>query len=264
MARYAASLQYNGSVFYGWQRLNTLPTVQQVVENALSRVASHPISVVCAGRTDSGVHGCNQIIHYDTEAVRDSRSWMLGANSYLPPTVAVNWVKPVTELFHARWSALWRRYRYVIYDGLIRPVHLRGFVTLCIRRLDEVSMKEGAGSLQGTHDFTSYRAAHCQAKNPRRTVLFIDVKRFGDYVVVDIQANAFLYRMVRNIVGVLMAVGMGRQKVSWVQQVLNMKNRQLAGVTARPDGLYFIDVGYPEEFQLPREVLGPAFLKGFY
>ena len=208
MPRYAASVQYDGSRFHGWQSLKTgLPTVQADVETALSKVANHPVSVICAGRTDAGVHGCNQIIHFDSDSVRSERGWAYGANANLCDEISINWVKPVSDEFHARFSATWRRYRYVIFNHPIRPAHLHKGVTWNYRPLDVERMQEAAAYLQGEHDFTSYRAVQCQAKNPVRTISDISVTRHGPLMVLDVQANAFLHHMIRNIAGVLMAIG---------------------------------------------------------
>ncbi len=261
MPRYAASVQYDGSRFHGWQSLKTgLPTIQAEVEQALSQVANHPVSVVCAGRTDAGVHGCNQIIHFDSDSVRSERGWTYGSNANLPDEIAVNWVKPVSDEFHARFSALWRRYRYVIYNHPIRPAHLHKGVTWNYRPLDIERMQQAAGYLQGEHDFTSYRAVQCQAKNPVRTISDISVTRRGQLLVLNVQANAFLHHMIRNIAGVLMAIGCGKYEPIWAKEVLDHRDRTRGGVTAAPYGLYFVDVGYPEAFELPKTEPGPLFV----
>lgn len=261
MPRYAASIQYDGASYHGWQSLKSgLPTVQAAVEKALSKVANHQVSVVCAGRTDAGVHGCNQIIHFDSDSVRTERGWTYGANTNLPDSVAVNWVKPISDEFHARFSATWRRYRYVILNRPIRPAHLPKGVTWNYRPLDAERMKEAGAHLVGRHDFNAYRAVQCQAKNPVREVTRLDIRRFGDLIVIDIQANAFLHHMVRNIAGVLMAIGSGKYEPAWAKEVLETRDRTQGGVTAPPYGLYFVDVGYPDEFELPETPSSPFFL----
>ncbi|OED40454.1 tRNA pseudouridine(38-40) synthase TruA [Endozoicomonas sp. (ex Bugula neritina AB1)] len=263
MPRYAASVQYDGSGFHGWQSLKTgLPTVQAEVEKALSIVANHEISVICAGRTDAGVHGCNQIIHFDSDSVRSERGWAYGANANLPNEISLNWVKPVSDEFHARFSAIWRRYRYVIYNHPIRPAHLHKGITWNYRPLDVERMQEAAAYLQGEHDFTSYRAVQCQAKNPVRTISHISVTRHGPLLVLDVQANAFLHHMIRNIAGVLMAIGCGKYEPVWAKEVLEYRDRTKGGVTASPCGLYFVDVGYPEVFDLPESEANPFFIAG--
>ncbi|WP_246506360.1 tRNA pseudouridine(38-40) synthase TruA [Kistimonas asteriae] len=259
--RYAVCVEYDGAGYHGWQSLKSgLPTVQQHVEAALSSVANHPVSVVCAGRTDAGVHGCRQIIHFDSPADRVERSWVFGANTHLPDSIALRWVRPVSHDFHARFSALARRYRYVIYNTPVRPAILPRGVTWNYRPLDEQRMAEAARFLIGEHDFTSYRAVQCQAKNPVRKITHLSVKRFGDVLVIDIQANAFLHHMVRNIAGVLMAIGCGKREPIWARDVLEARDRRMGGVTAPPYGLYFVNVIYPAEFDLPEDALGPGFI----
>lgn len=261
MPRYAASIQYDGSRFFGWQILKTgLPTVQAAIEVALSKVANHSVSVICAGRTDARVHGCNQVIHFDTDAVRTERGWAYGANANLPDDVAINWVKPVSDDFHARFSALWRRYRYVIYNHPIRPTHLSKGVTWNYRPLDVDRMKTAAKCLLGEHDFTSYRAIQCQAKNPVRKVTRLDISRHGLLIVIDVQANAFLHHMIRNVVGVLMAIGCGKREPRWAKDVLDARDRAHGGITASPNGLYFIDAGYDKAFGLPASESTPHFI----
>ncbi len=259
--RFAACVEYDGSTFHGWQSLKSgLPTIQASVEKALSKVANHPVSVICAGRTDAGVHGSRQIIHFDTTSVRSERGWVYGCNTNLPDTIAMRWVKPVSVDFHARFSALARRYRYVIYNNPIRPAHLSRGVTWNYRPLDVERMRAAARFLIGEHDFTSYRAVQCQAKNPVRTIQHLEIHRFGDLIVLDVKANAFLHHMIRNIAGVLMAIGCGKREPEWAQEVLEARDRSVGGVTAPPWGLYFVDVKYPAEFDLPDEPLGPSFI----
>lgn len=259
--RFAVSVEYDGSHYHGWQAQRPgIRTVQREVEAAIAKVANHPLTVICAGRTDTGVHGCNQIIHFDSPAIRSERSWIHGANSSLPNDVAVRWVQPVSEDFHARFSAVYRRYRYVILNTPVRPAHMPKGVTWSYPPLDIVLMKDAAQYLEGEHDFSSFRAIGCQAKSPVKTVHHLRVERFGDLIVIDVKANAFLHHMVRNIAGVLMAIGCGKWPVSWVSEVLTARDRTQGGVTAQPHGLYFVDVGYPEQFDLPSRPLGPYFL----
>ncbi|MCY4472108.1 MAG: tRNA pseudouridine(38-40) synthase TruA [Kistimonas sp.] len=259
--RLAACVEYDGSGFHGWQKLKSgLPTVQAVVEQALGRVAGKDVSVVCAGRTDAGVHACRQIVHFDTTAVRCDRSWVLGSNSQLPETVAVRWVRPVERDFHARFAACARRYRYIIHDGPVRPAILRRGLSWHRHPLDLDAMRSAAPYLVGTHDFTSYRTVHCQARNPVRTVEHLQLYRLGGLLVMDVQANAFLHHMIRNMAGVLIAIGQGRQSPEWAGHVLQARDRRAGGVTAAPHGLYFVDALYPPRFALPREPLGPSFL----
>ena len=250
--RIAIGVEYDGRRFHGWEHQSHARTVQQVLEAALSRVADAPVRTVCAGRTDARVHGLAQVAHFDTEARRDERAWVLGANSNLPDDVAVLWALPVADAFHARFSAERRRYRYVILNRPVRPAVLRGRVTWECRLLDEKRMSRAAEALLGEHDFSAFRAAGCQARTPVRTLHRLDVRRDGDFVLLEVEANAFLQRMVRNIAGVLIAIGCGREDVGWAARVLAGRDRSRGGVTAPPDGLYLCEVRYPDGYRLPR------------
>ncbi len=251
--RYAIGVEYDGSGFYGWQTQRQEPTVQATVEQALSRVADHPVSVVCAGRTDTGVHGLCQVAHFDSPAERSTRSWILGVNSNLPDTVSVLWLQAVDDHFHARFSALARRYRYVILNRWIRPAVAHGRVSWQRRPLEAGAMHDAAQVLLGEHDFSSFRSSGCKANHPVREIQALTVTRDGDRVTIDVTANGFLYHMVRNIAGTLMEVGLGDRPEGWVAEVLAARNRRVAGVTAPPDGLYFTGVRYPDHFALPAE-----------
>lgn len=257
--RIALGVEYDGSRYHGWQAQTGLHTVQQVVESALTRVADCPISVVCAGRTDTGVHATNQIIHFDCDKERSIRSWIHGANSYLPKDVCVKWGREMPEEFHARYSATARRYRYVIYNSAIRPALFRGNVTWQYRQLDHRDMNEASQSLLGENDFTSFRSVECQSNTPMRNVSKIQVFRHVDFIIIDITANAFLHHMVRNIAGVLIAVGSGKKPVAWVKEVLDAKDRRLGAETAPPYGLYLIGVTYPNEFGVIQTSSGSLF-----
>lgn len=250
--RIALGIEYDGSAFSGWQLQDDARTVQGCVEDALSKVADHPVRVTCAGRTDAGVHGIGQVVHFDSEAARSMRSWMFGANANLPKQISVTWAQQVADDFHARFSAMRRRYRYVILTRPVRPTFLAGRVSWDYRPLDGQRMAEAGAYLIGEHDFSSYRALACQAKSPVRTVHRLDVTRQNDLIFIDIEANAFLHHMVRNIAGVLMAVGAGEREPVWAREVLEMRDRTLGGVTAPPHGLYLMEVGYPEQFGIPR------------
>lgn len=258
--RIALVLEYDGSQYHGWQAQAGLHTVQQAVEDALSKVADCPISVVCAGRTDTGVHATNQVIHFDCDKERSVRAWIHGANSFLPKDICVKWGRELTEEFHARYSAIARRYRYVIYNGAIRPALLRSNVTWQYRQLDYRLMHQGAQVLLGENDFTSFRSVECQSNTPMRNIHKLQVSRMGDLVVIDIIANAFLHHMVRNIAGVLIAVGSGKHQVLWVDEVLKAKDRRLGAETAPAYGLYLVQVTYPQEFSILQNSPGPAFL----
>ena len=248
MTRFVCAVEYDGRGFCGWQRQDHAPSVQAGVERALSKVADHAVKVVCAGRTDTGVHATWQVIHFDSDASRSNRSWVLGTNSNLPEGVCLLSVKPVDAEFHARFSAQSRRYRYVILNRSVSSALLRHRVSWQHRSLDVGLMQQGADLLVGEHDFSSFRAVACQAKNPVRTVQMLRVSRSGDFLYLDIQANAFLHHMVRNIAGVLMTVGCGQRPVEWVSEILALRDRTRGGVTAPASGLYLVGVGYPEAF----------------
>ncbi|WP_371377376.1 tRNA pseudouridine(38-40) synthase TruA [Thalassotalea aquiviva] len=258
--RFALGIEYDGSNYCGWQRQNHVNSVQQEVEKALSAIVNQPIEVVCAGRTDTGVHGTNQVVHFDSPIDRGQAAWELGMNTKLPKDICVRWSARVSDDFHARFSATARRYRYVIYNAPLRPAILRHGLSHCHYPLDEKLMHQAAQQLVGEHDFTSFRTVHCQANSPVRTISHLNVSRHGDYVVIDIKANAFLHHMVRNISGSLIRVGRKIETVEWLGQVLNLKNRCKAGMTAPSGGLYFVDVDYPEHFNIPKASLGPLFL----
>ncbi|MEW7977216.1 MAG: tRNA pseudouridine(38-40) synthase TruA [Candidatus Sedimenticola endophacoides] len=249
--RLAMGVEYDGAGYHGWQTQGDVPTVQETLEAALSKVADHPVRVQCAGRTDSGVHGLGQVIHFDTEARRSERSWLLGTNVNLPLDISINWVKPVSEDFHARFSALDRRYRYVILNRPTRSAIWRQRAVWIHHPLDVSRMRQAARYLLGTHDFSSYRAIGCQAKSPVRTVTELALERVGDRITIDISANAFLHHMVRNIAGVLIAIGKGERSSDWARQVLEHRDRTLGGVTAPPQGLFLVGVGYPDVYGLP-------------
>lgn len=255
--RIALGIEYDGSDFAGWQMQDgEVRTVQAGVELALSAVADHPVRVICAGRTDAGVHAVVQVVHFDTHAERTPRSWVYGANANLPKSVSVQWAQAVPEDFHARFSALRRRYRYVIFNREVRPTFLAWRVTWEYRPLDERRMAEAAQYLLGEHDFSAYRALACQAKSPVRTVHDLSVTRRDELIFIDIEANAFLHHMVRNIAGVLMDIGAGKREPRWAEEVLVTRDRTVGGVTAQPHGLYLVGVSYPPLYGLP--ALSPA------
>jgi len=257
--RIAIGVEYNGAGYHGWQRQADRKSVQGSLEQALSRVADHPVELTCAGRTDRGVHALGQVAHFDTSVQRSARGWLLGANSSLPNDISITWVQPVAGDFHARFSATARYYRYVVLNRLPRPAVLAGQVCWFHPPLDVAMMQQAAQALVGEHDFTSYRAVGCQSKSVVRVVEFIRVSRSADFVYLDIKADAFLHHMVRNIAGVLLAVGAGKQPPAWVQQVLDARDRTQAGITAPAQGLYFVAAYYPPQFNLPVPPRPPCF-----
>ncbi|MGN2245990.1 tRNA pseudouridine(38-40) synthase TruA [Frateuria sp. GZRR35] len=252
--RIALGVEYDGTDFLGWQRLTHGATVQGALEQALSRVAAQPVAVTCAGRTDAGVHGRCQVVHFDTEVERDMRGWVLGSCSNLPTSVAVLWAKPVLETFHARFCARSRRYRYTILNRPVRAALDARYVTWERLPLDAAAMHEAGQALLGEHDFSAFRAVSCQAAHARRCVLGLHVRREGEQVIVQIEANAFLHHMVRNIVGSLLMVGRGQQPVAWPAELLAGRNREVAGPTAPASGLTFIGPRYEAHWGLPAEV----------
>lgn len=258
--RIALVVEYDGSQYHGWQAQTGLHTIQQAVENALSKVADEAISVVCAGRTDTGVHATNQVIHFDSDKERTIRSWIHGANSFLPKDICIKWGKEMPEEFHARYSATARRYRYLIYNGPVRPALFRSNVTWQYRQLDHRSMHQAAQNLLGENDFTSFRSVECQSKTPMRNIHNLKVTRSGDLIIIDITANAFLHHMVRNIAGVLISIGSGKHANSWINEVLNAKDRKLGAETAPAYGLYLVHAIYPQQFNIQHNNLGPLFL----
>lgn len=251
MSRYAAGIDYVGTEFSGWQALKGLRTVQGELEAALSRVADHPLRVTTAGRTDAGVHALQQVVHFDTTAVRSDYAWLLGTNRYLARDVSVRWIQPVSDQFHARYGARERRYRYVIHNHPARSALLFNRAAWWPQPLAAEAMHEAAQHLIGEQDFSAFRDSQCQSKTTVRRMISIDVHRRDDFVVIDVRGNAFLHHMVRNITGTLVEVGQGRQPPSWVAQVLAGRDRRKGGMTAPAGGLYFVGPQYGAEFALP-------------
>ena len=257
MPRIALGLQYQGGAYAGWQHQPSSPSVQGALEGALGKIADAPVSLACAGRTDAGVHARGQVAHFDTRAQRTLRAWLLGANSELPPDISVSWVRPVPEHFHARYSAEARTYRYFILNRRARSALFARQATWVHRPLDAAAMAQAAALLQGEHDFSAFRAAECQAKSPIRRLERLTVERRGDWLVIEATANAFLHHMVRNIVGLLIAVGKGDAPPEWAAQVLSGRDRRRSAATAPAVGLYLWSVRYPEAFALPPPPDGP-------
>jgi tRNA pseudouridine38-40 synthase len=261
MQRVALSVEYQGTAFHGFQvQPNGVSTVQAALEKALSKVANEPVTLVCAGRTDAGVHATGQIVHFDTLSVRPEKAWLLGTRPHLPDSVSIVWAKNVAPQFHARFSAQARTYRYLLSDRKLSSGLLHHQITWSSRPLNVELMRKGGSYLVGEHDFTSFRATQCQAKSPVRNIHYLHLIRRGDLIVLEVQANAFLHHMVRNIVGVLLAVGAGDLAPEKVAAILAARDRAAGGVTAKPHGLYLVAVDYPESFDLPKCLPGPLFM----
>lgn len=262
--RLALAVEYDGSAFNGWQRQQSpdIPTVQAVLESAIGQVANEPVKTVCAGRTDSGVHATCQVIHFEAKIDRGEKAWTRGVNSLLPESVRVIWATAVTEDFHARFSATGRRYVYLMHQTRTASALHAGKLTPVFHALDVEAMNQGASCLLGEQDFSSFRAAGCQSRSPNREVFSAEIRTRGELCYLDIHANAFLQHMVRNIMGTLLEVGRREKPPQWVAELLAAKDRTQAGVAAAPDGLYLMQVDYPQEFALPETsrlplILGP-------
>jgi tRNA pseudouridine38-40 synthase len=258
--RIAAGIEYNGNAYHGFQiQSSGVPTVQKELHNAFSKIADHPVSIVCAGRTDAGVHASGQVVHFDTTASRSEKAWVVGANSVLPHDISVRWAKLVPDTFHARFTARGRRYRYVIFNDACKPAIGWEYITWQRNSLDVKKMQQAANYLIGEHDFTSFRSSECQAAQPVRILREIIITQSGAWIIVEVEATAFLHNMVRNIVGTLYEVGMNKKEPEWVKFVLDARDRTKGGATAPPTGLYLADVTYPDNFDLPKLMLGPSF-----
>lgn len=249
--RFALGVEYDGADFSGWQSQPGGNTVQDALEKALAVIAAAPVRVVCAGRTDAGVHALGQVVHFDCPVERSPTAWVRGVNAHLPPQVAVRWALRVADDFHARFSARGRSYRYVLLNRSTRPGLLSGKVGWCHRPLDLEAMRAATACLIGEHDFSSFRAAECQAKSPVKTMYGFEIVRDGDLIRFDCSANAFLHHMVRNLVGALVYVGMGRQPVGWMAELLALRDRRVAAPTFSPHGLYLTGVAYDACWGLP-------------
>ncbi len=258
--RIALGIEYDGSRFCGWQmQSHGTRTVQEQVQQALSKVADEAITVTCAGRTDTGVHASCQVVHFDSTADRLLKAWVMGVNTHLPDDVSVIWAHPVNQTFSARFSATMRSYRYVLFNRKTRSALLDKQVAWVYDELDVDAMHQAAQSLLGENDFSSFRSSMCQAKHANRYMESIRVQRQGDFIYFDITANAFLHHMVRNIVGSLLVVGRGERPVSWIRELLALKDRTRAGKTSAAEGLYLVAVRYPDEYGLPSTGMLPRF-----
>lgn len=251
MPRIALGVEYNGTRFCGWQRQDHCESVQGALERALSVVADAPVTVHCAGRTDTGVHATGQVVHFDTDAVRDPYAWLLGGNSNLPDDVAVSWVRLTAPEFHARFDATERRYRYLIRSGRNRSALHAHRAWWVHEPLDAANMHEAAQRLIGEHDFSAFRAAGCQSNSPVRDLRQIAVRQHGEWTVVDVAANAFLMHMVRNIVGLLRVAGRREAAPDDVTSLLEARDRTLSAAAAPAHGLYLTEVHYPTAYALP-------------
>lgn len=250
MARIAVGVEYDGGAYHGWQSQPGAASIQAEVERALSAVANHPVELTCAGRTDAGVHALGQVAHFDSVAERDSSAWILGANTALAADISVRWATAVPGHFHARFSARSRTYRYLVLNRRTRSALAAGRVLTVHRRLDALAMSEAAAMLVGEHDFSAFRSADCQARNPVRQLRELHVTRDGEWLTIEATANAFLQHMVRNIVGVLLAVGRGDASPDRAREQLASRDRASGEATAPAHGLYFWQVQYPPEFGL--------------
>lgn len=268
--RIALGLQYDGSLYSGWQSQANQKTIQDQLESALAqfigadRLGAVPVRVITAGRTDAGVHALGQVVHFDTSVERESFSWVRGVNCFLPPSIVVNWSQPVSEEFSARYSAYERTYLYAMYSGPSRSPMAdgrAGYLMLPPERwLDVEAMKQATQYLIGEHDFTSFRSSECQSKTPVKTIYSIDIFDDQPWLYFKIRGNAFLHHMVRNLVGSFLQIGVGRQSAQWMETLLLARNRSLAAPTFSPAGLYLVKVSYPEEFNIPQPYLANSWL----
>ncbi len=262
MLRIALGIEYDGSNYYGWQRQkhDVLPTIQQQVDSAISSIANHPISTICAGRTDAKVHAMAQVVHFDTVSNRKVDSWVFGVNRYLPPDIRVIWSKEMDPTFNARKSAIYRTYNYLIHNSKVNSSLYRNYVNWQYKDLNLLTMQEASYYWIGEYDFSSFRGTDCQSNTAFREIYEISISKKQELFKIAIKANAFLHHMVRNMVGVLIEIGQGNYKPIWAKEVLLAKNRKAASITAPPEGLYLADVGYLEQFKLPKITRGFNFL----
>lgn len=256
----ACGVEYLGSQYSGWQRQNHASSVQEKIEQVLSQISDQKINIICAGRTDRGVHATNQVIHFETENKRPLKAWLLGANGLLPKDIKLTWAKEVNQSFHARFSAKWRHYRYIIYRRNISSAILNPLTTWVYEKLDVKAMCDATSYLLGEQDFSSFRAAECQSHSSFRRIDEVKLYQENAFLIFEIKGNAFLHHMVRNIVGTLLEIGIGKHRSEWIKELLALKDRTKAGKTAPASGLYLVDVGYDDEFLLPKLELGPEFL----
>lgn len=246
--KFVLGLSYDGSKYYGWQKQNNLLTVQGCLEKVLSQIANHNINIFCAGRTDRGVHGIEQIVHFETYSLRSEKEWLIGSNSLLPKDITISWLKKVSFFFHARFSALSRSYRYIIFNNIIRSSFLENYCYYIYPILNTQLMHKAAQKLIGEHDFFSFQSSGCQSITSQRNIFLLNVYKRDKFIIIDIKANSFLYHMVRNIVGCLIMIGLSHKKSSWIYQLLQYKKNQKEYMTVPPNGLYFLSAEYPKKF----------------
>lgn len=251
MTRWAAGVEYDGTGYHGWQAQSGAQSIQSAVECALTSVAGHRVLTAACGRTDAGVHAFGQTIHFDSDARRDEDAWLLGGNSGLPRDISLRWLQEVADDFHARHSALARQYRYVLHNARARSSLLANRAGWVARTLDEKAMNQAAQGFLGERDFSAVRATQCQSTTAMRCVTSIRVWRVDTFVIMDVCANAFLHHMVRNIMGTLVEVGLGRRSIAWIEELLRLRDRRLAGATAPACGLYFVGADYPSAAAIP-------------
>lgn len=251
--RYACGIEYDGHGFFGFQTQIQEPTIQKSLEKAIAKVANHNVRIYCCGRTDTGVSATAQVVHFDTEVKRTEYQWIMGVNSNLPPGISMLWIKSVNNDFHARFSAIQRSYRYQIFNRWIRPALNRHAITWERLPLDEAKMNQAAQFLKGQHDFSSFRSSTCQSKTAIKTINAISVIRKGNLVIMDVAASGFLHHMIRNIIGTLLPIGRNEKPIASMLEILQAKDRTLAGITAPPNGLSFNTIKYPKQYGLPEQ-----------
>lgn len=264
ISKIALGVEYNGTKYNGWQIQKNENSIEKYLKIAIENIAQENIKIYCGGRTDSGVHAIGQVIHFNTSKVRKNSAWSIGVNTYLPDDIAVNWSKKVDFDFHARFSAKSRRYCYIILNHECKSGIFNEFIAHYPKPLDVEKMQIAANSLLGERDFTSFRSKKCQSRSPFRKIKNIIINRYGNYILIDIEANSFLYNMVRNIVGSLLEIGYGKRKVTWLSDLLMYKDRSMAASTAKPNGLYLVSIKYPSKYKLPKSVYSYFSIKYFY
>lgn len=251
--RIALGVEYDGTAYYGFQQQDDLPSVQESLAKAVGVIADHPVTIICAGRTDRGVHAKGQVIHFDTEVSRPLLAWVLGVNTQLPSDISIKWAKIVPDDFHSRYKATSRRYQYRLHNSRTRSALLSRYASWFPIPLDAELMHAMAQQLVGTHDFSAFRASECQAKTPIKTIEWANVTREGDMIILDIKADAFLHHMVRNIMGTLIRASLEKKDVNWITEVIEGRDRAKAGFKAEPQGLILIEICYPSHYNLPME-----------